>query len=113
MNQNLFRPELKGTQTAHSLSLLSTIVFALGIFFAALSFLFFCIMGVAALATADSAGTFLLMLFFGILSGVSVFIASYVISVLLKGLASIVLHTYISALNSEKIADNTRKTTIS
>jgi hypothetical protein len=40
------------------------------------------------------------------LSGILVFFVDYVISALLKALAAITLHTYITAMNSENVAES-------
>ena len=108
MNQNLFNRNLKGTKLSNTLSLLSTIELALGSVLAVLTFLVFFILGIVVLVDGIVL-SFFLMLLFGILGGGCIFFASFVSSVLLKGFASIVLHNYITALNSDKIAENTRK----
>ena len=101
MNKHLFQHKLNGTDLSKTLSLLSTIEFILGIIFAALTFLISFVMGVIAAANTYSIGAFLLMFFGGAITAVAVFYLSFVFSVLLKGFASVVLHSYISALNSE------------
>lgn len=108
MNQYLFNPNLKGDKTSNVLSLLATIEFVVGIILAILILLFSFIIGALMIIEGESEG-FLLIFFTGIIGGVSVFITSFIISTLLKGFASIVLHTYISALNSERIADNIKR----
>ncbi len=101
MNKHLFRPQLNGSKLSNTLSLLSTIEFVLGIVSGIFAFLFFFIIGILLAVNTNSVAAFLVMFLGGIIGGLSIFFLSFVFSVLLKGFAAVVLHTYISALNSE------------
>ena len=106
MNKHLFKHELNGTKLSATLSTLSTVIFVLGVILAGLIFLIYFIAGIVLAVDTNSAGGFISMLFNGILGGILVFFVDYVISVLLKALAAITLHTYITAVNSENVAES-------
>ena len=106
MNKHLFNPELKGNKLSAALSLLSTIEFVLGIILSILTFLGCFVVGIILVAEANSVGGFFLMFFMGALGAGSVFLLGYASSLLFKALASITLHTYINALNSEIVAES-------
>ena len=101
MNKHLFQSKLNGTKLSNTLSLLSTIEFVFGVVFGILAFLLSFVIGIVLAVSANSAGAFLLMFFSGLLGGLGIFFANFVFSVLLKAFAAVVLHTYITALNSE------------
>ena len=106
MHKHLFHPNLNGSKLSGTLLLAAKIVFILGIVCSVLVF-FLAFIGAISAAAEGEIGAFVLALFGGIFSGVALLISFYLTSLLLKGLASIVLSTYITALNSDKIADNT------
>ena len=104
MNRHLFKSELDGLALSNSLTLCAKITFIVGVVFAVLTFLASFITGALMLsAPGGDAGVFL-MLFVGPIGGGISFFLGYVCSVVLKAFASITLHSFISALNSENIA---------
>ncbi len=104
MNRHLFKSELDGLTLSNSLTLCAKIAFIVGVVFAVLTFLASFITGVLMVSEAGSASGFVLMFFVGLIGGSISFFLGYVCSVVLKAFASIALHSFISALNSENIA---------
>ena len=105
MNRHLFKSELDGLTHSNSLTLCAKIAFIVGVVFAVLTFLASFITGVLMVTSPrGDAGSFVLMFFVGLIGGSISFFLGYVCSVLLKAFASITLHSFISALNSENIA---------
>ena len=103
MNRHLFKPELNGSKLSGSLSLFSNVVFALGIFLAVVALVASLISGMILADDENSPLFFFLMLGVGLIGAALTFVAFYVCSIFLKAFASITLHSYISALNSENV----------
>ena len=99
-------PELNPPKLSKSLLLFSTIEFIVGIVLSVIEFLTLFTIGAVLAVSTGSAGAFFLLFFVGLISGGIIFYASFLISVLLKARAAIVMNTYISALNAEKSTHN-------
>ena len=105
MNKHLFKQELNGANLSASLSKLSTVILYIGGILAGLVFLFLLVYGINLASILNSAGSFVTMLFTALLTSAAIFFGSYVSSAFFKALASITLHTYISAVNSENMTE--------
>ena len=131
MNRRLFSNKLNGVKLSQQLTTLARILQILSIVLAILIFLLGLIFGIVIIAnsatsdnyypnnydayyntttytqTSDNSGFGLFLIFGSIFLSAYTLVFYYVLALLLKSAAAVVLHTYISALDTDKIADNT------
>ncbi len=125
MYKNVFSAKLNGRELSQKLTAVARFLQILGLVLAILSFLFFLILGIVNVANSSptyyangygdyaytpatgSVGLGIFLIFFSFFAAAFSLVFYGVLALLVKSFASVVLHTYITALDSDKIADNT------